>query len=551
MITNSSRWQQWRDFLARVWHLTLPYWRSEEKWSARLLLGTIVALNYLIVELAVWYSNWNRDFFNLMDEERWGDFWMMLAQFAAIMLVFTSVDLLEDYLRRTLHIRWRRWLTLDYLERWLSGRKLYRQQFHPEATDNPDQRISNDIHQFCERTMAMSLQLLRTVTSLFSFTIILWNLSGSLEFDWADSHWVIPGYMVWVALLYSVFGTWITHKVARPLAQLNFQQEHREADFRFHLMRVREHAESVMLQQGESAEKKRAVNLFGKIWHNWNRLTRVKLQFSAMNSGYNEVARIFPYLVAAPRMMSGALQLGDMMQTATGFYRVQEAFSWFVDAYEQVSEWWAVTDRLISFSDQIDGLEDTTPEQPSDLPGWSSLTLSDPQQKLLFSAPELFLTGHTLIRGPSGSGKSTLMRSLAGLWPFHEGQVHLPDHRQCMFVPQKAYLPHATLSEILCYPHPSGDWSDDECLSALKQAELPHLTEELNNNQNWQQRLSGGETQRLMIARVLLQKPRWLFLDEALSALDEDSRHRLEQVLHTTLPDTKVVMISHQPSASQ
>ncbi|MGY0217024.1 ABC transporter ATP-binding protein/permease [Endozoicomonadaceae bacterium StTr2] len=546
MKTNTSPRQPWPEFLRQVWRLSAPYWKSEDKWRAWLLLGAVIALNYLIVELAVLYSNWNRDFFNLMQNEEWANFWNMLAQFAGIMVLYTCVDLTEDVLRRTLHIRWRRWMTFSYLERWLTGSKLYRQQLHPEASDNPDQRVSRDIHEFCHRTMSMGLDLLRTVTSLFSFTLILWNLSGSLEFELGGSQWVIPGYMVWVAILYSIVGTWLTHKVARQLTGLNFQQERREADFRFHLMRIREHAESVTMQQGESAEKQRAIGFFGHIWNNWNRLTWVKLRFNGFTSGYNEVARIFPYLVAAPRMMSGALQLGDMMQTATGFYRVQEAFSWFVDSYEQVAEWRAVTDRLLSFSGQIDELSENVSPTSTGQPGWETLEVHDPERNMLFAAGAVNLDGHTLIRGPSGSGKSTLFRSLAGIWPFHQGEITMPSGDSQMFIPQKPYLPAVPLHEILCYPHQPGRWSLEACGQALAMVGLKHLKSELEQEENWQQRLSGGESQRLMIARAIIQQPRWLFLDESLSALDTPAAQRMQQLLQTELPDSRIIVISHQ-----
>lgn len=539
-----------KPFLAQVWSLAHPYWRSDEKRIAWLLLGLVVGLNYLIVEVAVLYSNWNRDFFNLMQNEEWNNFWNMLGQFVLIMAVYTVVDLAEEYLRRTLRIRWRRWLTHAFLQKWLGGKRLYRHQLTYPDSDNPDQRISQDVKDFCDNTLKMGLGLLRTVTSLFSFVVILWNLSGSFTFEFAGSEWVLPGYMVWVAIIYSIVGTWLTHKIAKRLVPLNFEQEKSEADFRFHLMRVREHAESIALQRGELAENHRTENLFSKVWDNWQQLTGMKLKYGAFTSGYNEVARIFPYLVASPRLMSGALQLGDMMQTATGFYRVQEAFSWFVDSYEEVADWRAVTDRLITFHTQLEMLPTTNALPLSKQPEWRDLNLFSPNQQTLLSEQSGSIHQSITIKGVSGGGKSTFIRSLAGLWPYQSGDISMPDDSECMFIPQKPYLPNATLREILLYPS-GGLVSDDVLIDALNQAGIAKFAEQMDRQSNWQQRVSGGELQKIMLARSLVQKPQWLFLDEAMSALDPESYRSIRAVMAEQLPETHVVEVSHREGGAE
>lgn len=536
-----------KHFFAQVWSLAHPYWRSEEKRIAWLLLGLVVGLNYLIVEVAVLYSNWNRDFFNLMQNEEWNNFWNMLGQFVLIMMVYTVVDLAEEYLRRTLRIRWRRWLTHTFLQKWLGGKRLYRHQLSYPESENPDQRISQDVKDFCDKTLKMGLGLLRTVTSLFSFVIILWNLSGSLTFEFAGSEWVIPGYMVWVAIVYSIFGTWLTHKIAKRLVPLNFEQEKSEADFRFHLMRVREHAESIALQRGELAENSRTQHLFSKVWDNWQQLTGMKLKYGAFTSGYNEIARIFPYLVASPRLMSGALQLGDMMQTATGFYRVQEAFSWFVDSYEDVADWRAVTDRLITFHTQLEGLAIANTLPRTEKPEWRDFNLYSPEQHPLLSAQSGSISESITIKGVSGGGKSTFIRSLAGLWPYQSGEISMPDDSECMFIPQRPYLPNASLREILLYPN-SKVTSNQVLVDALKQAGIEKFTEQIGQQSNWQQSVSGGELQKIMLARSLVQKPQWLFLDESMSALDPESYRSIREVMKMQLPDTFVVEVSHRES---
>ncbi|MHA2741926.1 ABC transporter ATP-binding protein/permease [Vibrio harveyi] len=539
-----------KPFLAQVWSLAHPYWRSDEKRIAWLLLGLVVGLNYLVVEVAVLYSNWNRDFFNLMQNEEWNNFWNMLGQFVLIMAVYTVVDLTEEYLRRTLRIRWRRWLTHAFLQKWLGGKRLYRHQLTYPDSDNPDQRISQDVKDFCDNTLKMGLGLLRTVTSLFSFVVILWNLSGSFTFEFAESEWVLPGYMVWVAIIYSIVGTWLTHKIAKRLVPLNFEQEKSEADFRFHLMRVREHAESIALQRGELAENHRTQNLFSKVWDNWQQLTGMKLKYGAFTSGYNEVARIFPYLVASPRLMSGALQLGDMMQTATGFYRVQEAFSWFVDSYEEVADWRAVTDRLITFHTQLEMLPTTNALPLSKQPEWRDLNLFSPNQQTLLSEQSGSIHQSITIKGVSGGGKSTFIRSLAGLWPYQSGNISMPDDSACMFIPQKPYLPNATLREILLYPS-GGLVSDDVLIDALNQAGIAKFAEQMDRYSNWQQSVSGGELQKIMLARSLVQKPQWLFLDEAMSALDPESYRSIRAVMAEQLPETHVVEVSHREGGAE
>ncbi len=541
-----------KPFSRQVLALMMPYWqKSNEKLIAWALLLTIIALNYTIVEVAVMYSNWNRDFFNLMQNEEWENFWSMLGTFVLIMGGYTCIDLLEEYLRRGLRIRWRRWLTYTYLNAWIDGKRLYRHQVLFPNSDNPDQRISQDIQAFCDTTLRMGLGLLRTVTSLFSFTVILWNLSGTLEFEFAGSEWAIPGYMVWVAIVYSIVGTWLTHKLAKRLIPLNFEQEKSEANFRFHMMRMREHAESISMQRGETAEQARTQALFGKVWDNWQQLTGLKLRYAAFNSGYNEVARIFPYLVASPRLMSGSLQLGDMMQTATGFYKVQEAFSWFVDSYESIADWKAITDRLVTFHSQLESIEEAKQHKLNAHPQWSNLTICSPQANTILEKQTGEFTDHSIIRGPSGGGKSTLLRTLAGIWPYYQGEVAMPEASQCQFIPQKPYLPHSSLKAILSYPQDSETYTDKVYVHALELVGLTSLTKQLEEVTQWQARLSGGELQKVMIARALVQKPTWLLLDESFSALDPESYRSLTQVLAEQLSECRIIEVSHRESSER
>ncbi|WP_235428286.1 MULTISPECIES: ABC transporter ATP-binding protein/permease [Xenorhabdus] len=533
-------------FLQQIYSLTAPYWRSEEKRIAWFLLTLVIALNYFIVEVAVKYSDWNRDFFNLMQNKEWHNFWPMLGQFILIMAIYSLIDLAEEYFRRTLRIRWRNWLTNVFLNQWLSHKRLYRHQLLYSNSDNPDQRISQDVKEFCDQTLYLGFGLLRTITSLISFTVILWELSGTLHFEFAGISWVIPGYMLWVAILYSVIGTWLTHKITKRLIPLTFEQEKCEADFRFHLMRIKEYAESIVFLRGEKAELARSKKLFSKIWKNWQHLTGMKVKYGAFTSGYNEVARIFPYLVASPRLMTGGLQLGDMMQTATGFYRVQEAFSWFVDSYESVANWRAVTERLITFYTQLESISPTERIHRTTQPSWSGLDIMLPDNKVIQSNMTGSFIQNSTICGPSGCGKSSFLRTIAGLWPHYKGQLSMPCDDSCMFIPQKTYLPKASLREILSYPNIDCHYDDWVLKQALNDVSLKQLIDKLDVIDNWQHKLSGGEIQKLMIARCLVQKPEWLFLDEALSALDHQSYIALSQLLRTKLANSHIIEISHR-----
>lgn len=532
-------------FIFQIWSLLAPYWCSKEKMAAWFLLVCVLICNYSIVEVAVKYSDWNREFFNLMQNKQWDNLWAMLAQFIVIMIIYSAIDIAEEYFRRTLRIRWRQWLTNIYLKKWLSNKRLYQHQLLYSESDNPDQRISQDIKEFCDQTLSLGLGLLRTITSLFSFTIILWNLSGTLKFELFDINWSIPGYMLWIAIIYSFLGTWLTHKITRKLVPLTFQQEKYEADFRFHLMRMKEYAEPIIFMKGEQAELLRSQKLFSKIWQNWQYLTGMKMKYQAFNSCYNELARIFPYLVAFPRLIQGGMQLGDMMQTATGFYRVQEAFSWFVDSYESVAGWKALTDRLIIFHTQLESIEEHRTSTYSNMPNWFNLTILLPNNQIIKQNMTGAFYHNCMIKGSSGSGKSTFFKTIAGLWPYYEGQFSMPDDKICMFIPQRSYLPQTSLNEILHYPDLPKGYETKQTQQILLDVGLEYLIDKLEVTDNWQQKLSGGEIQKLMLARCLVQKPKWLFLDESFSALDPESHYNLIQLLKKQLNDTVIIEISH------
>jgi putative ATP-binding cassette transporter len=427
----------------------------------------------------------------------------------------------------------------------------YRLTLLDRGTDNPDQRIAEDLRMFVEYTLSLSLGLLSAVVTLVTFVAILWTLSGALEI----AGFSIPGYMVWAALVYAVFGTLLTHLIGRPLIGLDFNQQRFEADFRFSLVRLRENTEAVALYRGEGEELARFRDRFAAVIGNWWALMRKQKQLGWFTSFYAQLAIIFPYVVVAPRYFSGAMQMGGIFQTASAFGQVQGALSWFIGAYTQFATWKATVDRLIGFSESLKRVRELKIEGERVEAAGEAVTLEDlqlklPQGKPLLAGATVELKPHedVLITGPSGAGKSTLFRALAGIWPYWKGRVRLPKGARLLFLPQKPYLPIGTLKHAAAYPEDPAKFSGEQARSALDAVGLGHLAAELERADNWAQVLSGGEQQRLAFARALLTKPDWLFLDEATASLPEEAQDALYRLLKERLPKTTLVSIGHRAS---
>jgi putative ATP-binding cassette transporter len=564
-----------RPFLRDAWRLARPYYRSDEKWSAWGLLLSILALRLLLVGMTVILSFWNREFFNSLQDKNFAAFWELLfvyrqtpsgfmPGFCEIAAIYILVAVYFTYLSQWLQIRWRRWLTVRFLDEWLADRAYYRISLTTDraaiGTDNPDQRIAEDIRDFVDNTLSLGISLLANIVTLVSFLGILWSLSGSVTLLGIT----IPGYMVWVALVYAIIGTWLTHLVGKPLAALRFRQQRVEADFRYALVRVRENMEGVALYSGEGEEKNTLGHRFASLIGNWWAIMQRTKMVNALTAGYEQVAVIFPFIVAAPRYFSGAIPLGGLTQTAGAFGRVQDALSWFITRYagssptdSSLTSWHAIVSRLTTFhraivaaraafgtgltlADTADGLvrmRDGTIELPNGA-------------KLLEDADLLLERGHSVvITGRSGSGKSTLFRALAGIWPFGHGSVERPAET-CLFLPQRPYIPLGSLRHVVTYPHASNEYSREDIARALEDAGLASLVPRLDHDENWPQQLSGGEQQRVALARALLAKPDWLFLDEATASLDPEAEAELYRTLKARLPNTTLVSIAHRPSVA-
>jgi putative ATP-binding cassette transporter len=540
-------------FLRAAWKLAWPYWRSEEKWSALGLLVAVVALNLAAVYLNVRFNLWNRDFYDALQEYDWPRFWWQFAIFCMLATVWVAVGVYQLYLRQILHIRWRRWLTERSLKGWLGNQAYYRIQIDQSTTDNPDQRIADDLDSFASLSISLSLGILSSVVTLVSFIVILWSLSPTLTVPvWGGHSFQIPGYLVYAAFIYATVGTWLTQIIGRPLVGLMFNQQRFEADFRFSLVRLREHAESVAFYGGEDREYGVFDHRFGRVVGNWWDIIRRRKRLSWFTTGYSQVAIIFPFLVAAPSYFAKTVQLGGLMQVISAFGSVQESLSFIVSSYTSIAEYQAVVSRLAGFHGRVSAIADAhAHEQPIaidrggpgvevgaldlDLPGGAAL-----QRNLsLVGGAE----NPVLIIGPTGSGKSTLLRAIAGLWPFGRGRIRLAEGT-VLFLPQRPYLPLGTLADALTYP---GNIRPDRetMANALRAVGLAHFIDQLDDDSNWAQRLSGGEQQRLGFARVLLMRPAIVFLDEATSALDEASETALYRLLREAEWRPTIVSVGH------
>ncbi len=568
--TVSGKFAAFQDFCRKTWALTRPYFQSEEKWKARGLLLAIVLLNLAAVYMLVLLNDWNRVFYDAVQEKNQPVFWEQLGRFTYLAFAFIIIAVYRFYLTQLLEIRWRAWMTAHYLERWLANKAFYQMELaryapsgaQPATPDNPDQRIQEDLNLFTSYTISLSMGLLNAVVTLLSFVGILWSLSGPFAFTLGGSSFNIPGFMVWMAVLYCTAGSIITHYIGRPQIRLNFLQQRYEADFRHHMVRVREYSESIALDKGEAVERVQLDGRFATVLGNYLTLIRKQKNLIWFTNFFGQAAVVFPFIVAAPRFFSGAIQLGQLMQIASAFGRVQDSLSWFVDNYSSLAAWRATTDRLTSFEDSFRALSQARQAQAainsvaSDTSARAldtqDLTVSLPGGAVLLSGVSLHAEAgdQVLIKGPSGSGKSTLFRSFAGIWPFSRGRTALPANT--MFIPQRPYFPNGRLRDALAYPQPAGSYSDDALRQALDDALLPQLAARLDDEDAWSQKLSGGEQQRLAIARVLLKKPSWVFADEATSALDEAAEKTLYERLTAQVRQAggALVSIAHRPAVA-
>ena len=548
-------------FLRKLWALSWPYFWSEEKWKALGLLALIVALSLGLVYLNVVFNYWYKDFYNALETKNEPEFWQQIIRFCYIAAAFMVVAVYYLYLQQMLQIRWRRWMTDRLVGDWLSNRAYYHLQLDvgrgDHRADNPEQRIEEDVKLFTDSTLDLSLGLLNSTVTLASFVVILWSLSGTLNFSLGSLEIAIPGYMVWAAVLYAAIGSFLTFFIGRPLVKTNFELQRYNASFRFRMTRLRENAESIAFYGGEANERIFLRHSFGLIWDTWWRFMRQQKRLTWFTRFYDQAAVPFPFLFSAGRYFSGQLTLGALMQIASAFGQVQGALSWFVGAFSGLAAWKATVDRLTGFVDTMEYARHAQSGIATAVSGGNELVTEDlelglPDGRVLISDLDARIQrgDRVLVSGPSGSGKTTLFRALAGLWPFGKGSVRRPDQARALFLPQRPYLPIGTLRDAIAYPAAVDTFSDADLTSALDAVNLPHLKDRLGDDENWSMALSVGEQQRLAIARALLLKPDWLYLDEATAALDAENEKQMYELLKTRLPDTTILSIAHRPAVA-
>jgi vitamin B12/bleomycin/antimicrobial peptide transport system ATP-binding/permease protein len=557
----SDKAASFQAFAKRVVQLSAPYFHSEEKWRARGMFVAIVALNLGSVYMAVLFNDWYGLFYDALQNKDQAVFWTQIGRFGYLAFFAIVIAVYRFYLTQLLEMNWRKWMTAYYLRRWLGGSAFYQMElarFSKQTgapPDNPDQRISEDVNQFTSQTLGLTMGILNATVTLVSFVGILWSLSGAFGFSMGGHRITIPGFMVWMAVLYCLVGSVLTHYIGRRQIKLNFEQQRREADFRHHMVRVREYSEAIALDRGQNVEKAHLTTRFLSVLENYLALIKAQKSLIWFTTFFGQAAVVFPMIVAAPRYFSGAIQLGDLMKINSAFGRVQDSLSWFVDNYSSLAAWRATTDRLTSFDDAISLAEVGNPKlQQTEGAALDArdLDIALPIGAVLLGATTLHVRqgDRILLQGPSGSGKSTLFRTLAGIWPFASGAV--ARDKDAMFIPQHPYFPNGTLREALAYPEKAAAYSTEDMGKALAEALLPDLIDELDRVDAWSQKLSGGEQQRLAIARVLLKQPRWVYADEATSALDARAEETVYRKLLAMVEKTGggIVSIAHRASVA-
>jgi putative ATP-binding cassette transporter len=543
----------------RLMRMALGYWLSHKSLTAWLLSLFVILCTIILVGLNLYLNKWQAEFYNYLQRYHFDGFLSTLLQFLLISCLYVIISGYQAYFRLVLHLRWRQWLTEQYIDRWLHQHIYYYLNILGTPIDNPAQRISEDVHLFVTHTLDLILGLLRHSITLVAFSAVLWQLSGQLKVSWFTYELVIPGYLVWAAFLYAASGTWLTIKAGRPLIRQSAIQQATEAQFRAGLDRVKDHDECIALYGGESKERSSLMDQFQKVARNCLDIAKSTRTITLFSAAYSQVSIVFTFLVAAPRYFNQEIQLGQLFEISGAYWYVHSAFSYIIDSYNRIALWKALVHRLQFFHTTMNQIGPLTlapgrliNEKTQSLSIANLTVLSLQDQPLI---QDLTLTinpkERLLISGSTGSGKTTLFRTLAGIWPNFHGRIVKPGGRSMMFLPQSPYFPVDTLRNVLLYPHLSQSVSEERLSNVLHHCKLPRLASQLDDIVDWGKVLSVGEQQCLSISRAILHQPEWLFLDEATSSMDKTTEYQLYHYLRQSLPNTALISIGHRETLDE
>jgi putative ATP-binding cassette transporter len=543
-----------------IWRLATPYFlKSEERGKAWLLIfadimgmAVFVAAN---LKYNKWYSDWTNAYVN-SDYALWKQQLVLFLVIAAAMTISMAC---RTYVEGWLTVSWRKWMTARYLDNWMENNNHYRMALAGNVTDNPDQRIQEDINLFITNAITYSLSLLQQLVTLFSFIFVLWNLSNSIPLIFGGKDYSFPGYFIVLAFVWAFLTTFLVHRVGKHLIRLQYNQQRYEADFRFSLVRVRENSEQIALLKGEPVEHGRLMTIFDGVVANTFRLVARNMKTLLWNTGLQMLNGLVISILLGPAYFAGSIPggYGAIMQISSAFSNVITAFTFFQTAYSGMATWKAVINRLIDFENTaqktkeiMDKSEVVIKEQDADEIDVKSMDVFLPTGKKQIVANNMVLKrgDKILIKGRTGAGKTTLFRMIAGIWPFGKGTIVLPKNKKIILLPQQPYLPIGTLAEAVCYPESVDSYKREDIQQALRDVGLGKFVDRLDENAHWNHLMSGGEQQRVGVARALLYNPDYLFFDEATASMDEPSEEELYTMLLQRMKNTTIVSIGHRSS---